>query len=234
MSRATWCCWPRHWVTGPWRGRSSSWRSCSGFASSRPRRSALRYGGWLLATFAGAASLAGRRRGGASNFLEQGGGSHSHRAGGPRTNGPSNRFPILVRPSADILPAGIGRGQGGSPGRSGRVYLPLRSRRAALVQRRTTPKALGRSLAHDRPGNLGGRVSDLRRTVVLVRPAHPVAAGRARTYHTRGARNRAGVGASRCGSGGTSGSALTRRSPRQCASVCCVRSSSGRRRRTAR
>ena len=72
-----------------------------------------------------ACCLAARRRGGASNFLEQGGGSHSHRAGGPRTNGPSNRFPILVRPSqpTSFRPESVAAREDRLADRAGVVFL---------------------------------------------------------------------------------------------------------------
>ena len=100
----------------------------------RPRRPAIRYGGWLLATFAGAALLPVVVMVGPRVSWSEVVGLIRTQPAVPDPSDHANRFPILVRRSADVVPAGIGRGQGGSPGRSGRVRRARRSRRAALFQ----------------------------------------------------------------------------------------------------
>ena len=200
----------------------------------RPRRPAIRYGGWLLATFAGAALLPARRRGGASRVLERCVGPPSPCAVGSRSIRKSNCFPILVRQSPDFFSTGIGHGERGTPGRYDRDGHALRSRRA--TPSRIDPYAA--SLV-DRPlmfalgiwsagflvfaGRLFWSALRIRSLLAGLEPIATEGLETELDSARRALRIRR-----------RSASALTRRLQPQCASVCSVRSSSGRRRRTVR
>ena len=198
---------------------------------------AVRYGGWLLATFAGRRSGADRPRGGTA-------------------------WPPGARCSAPSRPA-VGRPSVGGPPSAFRSWFDGdaddRSARNRSATGRTIARRRGaRGADSDRSahGAAGRRVDspDLRsdRWLLLAagiwaagflssprgwsgRPAHPGPAGRGRADGPAGARIRAGAAfAASWGSVAGCGSPCIPRSPRRCASDCSGRSSSGRRPRTAR
>ena len=172
--------------------------------AARPRRAAVRYGGWLLATFAGAVlGPVVLAVGPLASWREVLGVLPTR----PTAAEPSDR-PTGSRSwfdgAADILPPGIGRGPGGR-------RRPIRARRSGspvLLGRRDLREPEGILRHHRIAGWTSRRASGPRAScssphVWLVGLAHPVLAGRGRADRARGARRGTRVVASRAGDSST-------------------------------